>query len=122
MPCALAELFVEGLDVVCIIGDLERERQEPQRITLQLKARLAKSRVSFSDLLTDSVDYVAMADLATTIAQEGRFRLVEKLAASIAEGILAKWSLIEQVEVQIRKFACHPKAQACGIRYTASRG
>lgn len=121
MTAPLAELFVEGLRVICIVGDLPHERTEPQQILIHLRARIDPERVSASDQLEDSVDYVAMADLAMRIAQEGKFRLVETLAMSIARTHMEQWPSILEVHVRIDKEGCIPHARACGVQVRLDR-
>lgn len=121
MPESLAELFVEGLRVVCILGDLPHERTEPQEIILHLRAQLSLGKVAASDDLSDSVDYVAMAALATEIAQKGKFRLVEALAPAIADAHLNRWPSLHRIWVRVEKQGCIPTAKACGVEYSLSR-
>ena len=116
-----AELFVEGLRVVCIVGDLPHERTEPQEIVIQIRARLDLSRVLLLDDLEDSVDYVALATEAMEIAQKGHFHLVEALVKAIADQSLARWPKLLQIWVRIEKQGCMPSAKCCGIEYLCSR-
>lgn len=117
----LANIFVEGLRIVCIIGDLPHERTEPQQILVNLKAQTDITRVAVSDNLNDSIDYVAMAALATRIAEQGRFHLVEALVSAMAKSILAQWPTIASISIRIEKANCIPNANACGVEYTLLR-
>lgn len=114
----LANIFVEGLRIVCILGDLPHERTEPQQILVNLKAQTDISRVAASDNLQDSIDYVAMAALATRIAEQGRFHLVETLISAMAKSILDQWPSIVSISIRVEKSNCIPTAQACGVEYT----
>jgi len=117
----LAEIFVEGLSIFCIIGDLPHERMEPQEITVDIYARLDPNQCGCSDSLDDSVDYVALASLATNIAQTQKFHLVEALAASIAKASLAQHLKLNSIRIKVTKSHCIPNARACGIEYTLTR-
>lgn len=114
----LANIFVEGLRIVCILGDLPHERTEPQQILVNLKAQTDISRVAASDNLQDSIDYVAMAALATRIAEQGRFHLVESLVSAMAKSILAQWPSILSISIRVEKSNCIPTARTCGVEYT----
>jgi len=116
-----AELFVEGLRVICIVGDLPHERIEPQEIVIHLRARLDLSRVLLLDDLDDSVDYVALASLATRIAEAGRFHLVEALAKEIAVQALDGWDKLLQIWVRVEKRGCISSAGICGIEHLRTR-
>ncbi len=117
----LANIFVEGLRIVCIIGDLPRERTEPQQVLVDLFAQVNIDKVSQTDHLEDSVDYVAMAALATKIAQQGKFHLVETLVAKIAQEILATWDSIESIHIRAAKEGCIPTARTCGVEIKLHR-
>ena len=106
---------------MCIIGDLPRERTEPQQVLLDLIAQVNIDRVSQTDHLEDSVDYVAMAALAEQIAQQGKFHLVETLVAKIAQEILAKWNSIDSIHIRAAKEGCIPNARACGVEIKLHR-
>ena len=117
----LAEIFVEGLSVICILGDLPRERIEPQEICIDLHAQLDPCLDLDSDSLDDSVDYVALASLATTIAQCGKFRLVEALASKLAGEALQQFPKLNAIRVQITKAHCIANARSSGIILTRTR-
>jgi FolB domain-containing protein len=116
---ALADLFVEGLGVVCIIGDLPHERSEPQQIILNLQATLDIQKAARSDLLSDSLNYISLANLAIEVAQQGQFHLVEALVVAIANASFSRFPQMASLDIRLEKFGCHPQAKTCGIRYKA---
>ena len=117
----LAEIFVEGLSVICILGDLPHERLEPQEIRIDLHAQLDSCLDLDSDSLDDSVDYVALASLATTIAQTGNFRLVEALASKLAREALQQFPKLSAIRIQITKAHCISNARSSGIILSLTR-
>jgi FolB domain-containing protein len=71
----------------CIVGLYEDEQRTPQRLELELAFGLDLDAAAGGDLAL-SVHYVAALDQVQFIAQEGRWRLLESLAAAIARHLL----------------------------------
>jgi len=82
---------LKQLAVDCIIGDLDGERIKERRIFLSLSWELSFDRVAASDELADTVDYTAVAAFCRAIASEGKFRMIEALAATILSRLLEKF-------------------------------
>jgi len=85
------------------------ERMEPQPFEVDLVMGLDLSRPAASDELADTVDYAAAYEIVRRIVEERSFRLIEALAGTIAEAVLATFR-VDDVEVAVRK----PKAPLPG--------
>lgn len=115
------DLFLEALQVSCILGDLPHERITPQLIQLDIVAQLDPNHSQLSDQLETTVNYVEIADFARKTAILGQFRLVEALAQAICQGALSLWPALSQISVKVTKFSCIPDVQRAGIKVTAQR-
>ena len=89
------------------VGD--EERAETQPIEVDIVLRLDLSRPGATDELADTIDYASLFVLARRIVEERSFKLIEAIAAAIAEAVLAAHP-IDDVEVRVRK----PKAPLPG--------
>jgi dihydroneopterin aldolase len=56
-----------------------------------------------SDALSDTVDYGALAQVATDVVSQRSYRLLEALAGRLADALLITDSRLEAVEVTVRK-------------------
>ena len=94
---------VRGLRLVAVVGVLpeERERAQPIEIDLDLESDL--SAAGESDALADTVDYGAVCDAVASTVAAARPELLERLAALVAEAVLAEQPGIDSVVVAIRK-------------------
>lgn len=94
---------LRGLQVVAICGALpeERERAQPLEIDLDVEADLAPSGIT--DALADTIDYGALCDEVARVVTGGTPRLLEHLAARIADGVLGVDQRITAVMVSVRK-------------------
>ena len=107
-------VLVNDLTVDCILGDLPHEREQAQRVTLDLELEVDTRPAARSDDLADAADYMHAAKIAATTAVEGRFRLVETLAERIAEALLDALPA-SAVRVRVRKSAALPAAASVGV-------
>jgi len=80
----------------------ERTRAQPFELDLDLDVDLAPSAAS--DRLADTVDYGAIAEIAARVVSESAPRdLLESLAGTVADAVLAADERIEAVSVTLRK-------------------
>lgn len=104
---------LENLPIDCVIGDLKEEQSMEQRLLLSIAWELSLDRVTSSDDLKDTVDYVVVADLCRKIAIAGRFRMIEALAATLFKELMAKFRF-SWLEVKVNKPAVGAFAQVEG--------
>ena len=105
---------IEDLKINCIIGILEHERCQAQDIFISLTVSF-DSIVDGSDVMEDTIDYVALAKLCATIAQEGQYKLLETLAAKIITALEDGYPLIDHAKVTINKPQAIASAKASKV-------
>ena len=110
---------LRGLTALGVCGVLpeEQERAQPFEVDLDIEADL--STAGTSDDLDDTVDYGAVCELVERVVTTERFRLIERLAARIAEVVLSDDRVLT-VTVTVRKLR-PPVAQivaTSGVRIT----
>lgn len=112
-------IFIKGLCVSARLGVSEDERTRPQQLEIDLAMecdfRNLRDDVSFT------VDYVAVASWVEAECGKSGFRLLESLAEHLTGGLLAEFSRLQTVEVEIRKFVL-PSAKHAGVRLRRERG
>lgn len=98
----MGTVLVHGLKVMGVHGVLpeEQTRAQPFAVDLELETDLGPAGVS--DQLDDTVDYGAVIDATVRVVQTERYRLVERLAARIAEVCRAD-DRVTRVTVTVRK-------------------
>jgi 7,8-dihydroneopterin aldolase/epimerase/oxygenase len=99
----------------------ERERAQPFEVDLDLEVDV--SAAGASDDLADTVDYGAVTALAARVVTDERHQLLERLAARIADEVLAADPRIAAVTVAVRKL--RPPVPfdlaTAGVRLTRTR-
>lgn len=96
------EIHLRGLDLPARIGVPEEERASWQNLQLDLVLWTACRFEALADDLASTPDYAAVAARARALAAERPRRLIETLAAELAECLLAEFPLVG-VTVEVRK-------------------
>lgn len=93
--------LIKGLEVLCILGVYNREREKPQpvRVDLGFPAVIErKGGIPYEPL----VDYAKLATVVKTHVKKSKCFLMEELAEEIAHLCLSRFPL-EWVEVRLSK-------------------
>ena len=115
---------LRGLRLVGVVGVLPEERDRPQPLELDLDVQVDLTAAGLSDALADTVDYGALCALAQDVVGRGAPKLLEHLAADLADAVLAADGRIDAVEVALRKLR-PPVPQdlaTSGVRIRRHRG
>jgi len=106
-------ISIQGLELQSHIGVPEEERAQPQRLLADLRFASIHQPPDLGDELSLTVDYHAVALMATAIAGEGSRRLIETLADEMAATLLQEFAL-QWIELTIRKFIL-PQTEWVGV-------
>jgi 7,8-dihydroneopterin aldolase/epimerase/oxygenase len=91
---------LDSLEVFGRHGVLDEERREGQILLYDVRLEVADA--ALSDRIEDAVDYRLVADCVREISEARDFRLLEALAAAVADALLARFE-VERVRVRVRK-------------------
>ena len=112
-------VFVRGLEFEASHGYTAAERRATRRFRVSLELRTPLTAASSTDRLADTIDYRRVCEIAVRIGTESTFRLLERLAARIAESVQEVYPQAE-IAVELEKLAppCPGCPEACGVRLT----
>ena len=115
------ELRGRRVDAICGVLPHERTTPQPLEIDVDLTADLAIAGAS--DDLADTIDYGAVTAEVDRVATTRQPQLLEHLAASIADAVLALDARIDGVTVAVRKLEppVPERLATSGVRITRSR-
>jgi len=119
-PSAPDRIFIRDLEIRCVVGIDEHERQEKQDVLVQITMHLDLRTAGRTDALEDTIDYRALKKRVLHLAEESRFHLVEALAQSIADECLRD-ERVESVEVAVEKPGALRFARTVGVEIARSR-
>ena len=80
-------ISIRGLRAVTHIGVPDEERSRPQALLIDLEVLTDLRQAGASDELDDTVDYGALTSRVAELVSRSRVKLLERLAALIAEEI-----------------------------------
>jgi len=101
-PGSQDRISVRGMLFLARHGVTLDERLEPQPFEIDVELHKNLAGASASDELADTIDYSALFSLVGTIVEGQSFRLIESLAAAIADAVLAETDATA-VDVRVRK-------------------
>lgn len=107
-------LELRGLEVECILGDLPRERETPQTVTVDADLEI-DDLASRTDSLADTVDYAALAEEIARVLVEAKCRMLERAARIVADACLAH-AQVKGVKIAIRKKNSIPFLESAAVR------
>ena len=108
------KVSIEGIQLACIIGTGNWERQLKQKLLLDLVLELDLSVAGQSDRLEDTIDYVAVVDAVTGLARDSQYLLIEALAEAIAQRLLEELP-VDAVGVVLNKGPAVKGAKNVGV-------
>lgn len=115
---------LSGLEFTAVVGVLPEERERAQPLRVDLVVQVDLSEAGFSDRLGDTVDYGTLCDVVVEVATGEQPELLERLAAVVADTVLAFDDRITAVGVSMAKLrppVAHSLDRA-GVRITRRAG
>ena len=94
---------LRGLRLMGVVGVLPEERDRAQPLEVDLDVEVDLTAAGLSDSLADTVDYGALCQVVQDTVEDGAPLLLERLAAVLADAVLAADDRIDAVEVRVRK-------------------
>ena len=108
------KIFLQGLEVRCIIGTLPHERRKKQPVVIDLEFPAPVKKAARRDNLKDALNYHAVAKCATEFISKSRFFLIETLAEKLAAFLLKEFP-IDSLTLKIMKPKAIRNAKYAGV-------
>ncbi|HOX03948.1 MAG TPA: dihydroneopterin aldolase [Candidatus Paceibacterota bacterium] len=96
-------ILLQDLAVWYRVGVADEERARSQKLLITIAMSHDLSRAGQFDDLRDTIDYDAVSKRVAALGETQQWRLIEKVAADIAEIILSEFGA-EAVTVEVKKF------------------
>ena len=115
----MAQISIVDLEVFYRIGVPDAERAQPQRLLLTVEMDFDFAAAAKSDAIADTIDYFAVSQRLLKFGDGREWKLIEKLAADIADTILAEFKP-QSVTVEVKKFVI-PQARHISVVVSRNR-
>jgi dihydroneopterin aldolase len=108
------KISIVDLEVFYRVGVPDTERAHPQRLLLTIELESDFSAAAKSDAIADTIDYFAVTQRLLKFGTGREWKLIEKLAADIADTILMEFKP-QSVSVEVKKFII-PQARYVSVQ------
>ena len=108
------KVFIEALEIECVIGIYDWERKIKQPIVLDIEMGFDNRKPAASDDIADTLDYKAVSKRLIQFVSESDFGLVETLAERCCAIILEEFGVAE-VRLKLSKVGAVRGAKAVGV-------
>jgi dihydroneopterin aldolase len=99
----MSQIAIIDLEVFYRVGVPDAERAQPQRLLLTVEMEFDFTTAAKSDGIADTIDYYAVTQRLLKFGEGRDWKLIEKLAADIADTVLAEFKPLS-VSVGVKKF------------------
>ena len=113
------KISLVDLEVFYRVGVPDVERAQPQRLLLTVEMESDFSAAAQTDAIGDTIDYFAVTQRLLKFGAGQEWRLIEKLAADIADTILVEFKP-QAVAVEVKKFII-PQARHVAVALARQR-
>ena len=111
---AMDRIFINDLEVFYRVGVPDEERSRPQRLLLVIEMSKDFGAAAATDDLAQTINYSAVAQRLVRFGDDRSWKLIEKLAADLAEMILLEFGP-DAVSVEVKKFVI-PQARYVSVK------
>lgn len=108
------KVFIEALEIECVIGIYDWERKIKQPIVLDIEMDFDNRKPAASDDIADTLDYKAVSKRLIQFVSESDFGLVESLAERCAAIILEEFG-VQHVRLKLAKPGAVRGSRAVGV-------
>jgi dihydroneopterin aldolase len=115
----MSRISIVDLEVFYQVGLTDDERAKPQRLLITVEMDVDFSAASLSDRVEKTINYFDVSQELLKYGQGRTWKLLEKLAANIADYIIVKFKP-ETVTIEIKKFSI-PQAGHVSVALARTR-
>ena len=114
------KVFIEALEIECVIGIYDWERKIKQPIVLDIEMGFDNRKPAATDDIADTLDYKAVSKRLIQFVSESDFGLVETLAERCCAIILGEFG-VQNVKLKLSKVGAVRGARAVGVMIERDR-
>ena len=114
------KVFIEALEIECVIGIYDWERKILQPIALDIEMSFDNRKPAASDNIADTLDYKAISKRLIEFVSSSSYGLVEALAEECCRIIIDEFG-VAKVRLKLSKVGAVRGAKAVGVMLKRSR-
>lgn len=111
---SMDKVFIESLEIDCVIGIYDWERKITQRVVLDIEMAFDNTKPAASDDIADTLDYKAVSKRLIAYVGASSFGLVETLAERCADIIRSEFG-VPWLRLKLSKPGAVTGSKAVGV-------
>lgn len=115
------KVFVNNLNVECIIGILDYERVKTQPLIVSIELDIDLKEAGYTGDLDKSINYASLSERVKAYIIERKARLLEELGVELCDLILKEFKT-ESVTIKLEKPLAVADAQSVGVQISKKSG
>ena len=116
----IATISVQGFEVACIVGILDRERVEPQLVYVDVDMDYDIEAAAAADDFKQAIDYVAMSECMRDLLVERQYHLLETFVVEGVEKLLGQYPA-KRARIKVMKPGAIHEANWTALEYEQSQ-
>jgi dihydroneopterin aldolase len=109
------KLFLNAIDVDCVIGDLPEERNLLQRLKVDVELKITDGAAT-TDALEDTVDYASLTSAIRDALISAQCRMIERAAKIVHDVCMAQKGVLS-ARVRVEKAGAVEHLQSAAAEY-----
>lgn len=97
------EIRIKDLECFGFHGVLEEEQKLGQKFVISAVIKTSFAKAIISDSCEDTINYAQVCHFINNIVSETKYNLIESLADYLTKKLLVEFSLINEVEIEVKK-------------------
>lgn len=97
------KIYIEGLEVLALIGVYDWERQDKQRLLVDVELSADLSLAASTDDVNNTLNYALVAQNISEYAAQSKFNLIESLASHMADRLFQCFPMLQAVRLKLSK-------------------
>lgn len=116
----MGKISICDLPLHVTVGVYPAEREQRQKLLLNVDFELDLAKAAASDDLYDTVNYAEIEERIVQLAETSSFQLLEALSGAICSLVL-EYGMVQQVTVRLEKPLAAKYARAIAVEHTQKR-
>jgi dihydroneopterin aldolase len=112
------KIYIEGLEVLALIGVYDWEREHQQRLIVDVELSADLSMAAQTDDVGNTLNYAEIAQGIRDFAAKSDFKLIEALASHMVDWLLQSFTKLTSVRLKLSKSDILANAKNVAVEFT----
>jgi dihydroneopterin aldolase len=115
------KIYIEALEVFSLIGVYDWERQQPQRLLVDIQLYADLSQAAQTDKVQDTLNYAQVAEYIRRFCHNNEYQLIEALASRLMDALLVEFPILQKIQLKLSKPDILANAKNVAVEFSKGR-